>query len=108
MLKKKLIVWHLPFWKASNVRHAIDMMHLTKNIYINILGFLGTYRKDKDTLESQKDLKATKQQEDLHLEEMDEGQHYHGPVSYTLSKKEKDIMFKCLNNIQVLAGTTLM
>lgn len=98
MLKNKLIFCHLPFWKVSNARHAIDMMHLIKNIYINILGFLDTYRKDKDTLEPQKDLKATKQQEDPHLEDMDEGQHYHGPASYTLSK----------NNNQVLAGTTLM
>jgi hypothetical protein len=40
----------------------------------------------------------------LHLDERDEGQDYLGHTSYTLSKKEKDIMFECLNNINVLAS----
>lgn len=41
--------------------HAVDVMHLTKKICVNLLGSLGTYGKDKDTLESREDLKAMKQ-----------------------------------------------
>ena len=44
-----------------------------------------------------------KQREALHPKERDEGQHYLSPASYTLSKKEKDNMFECLNNIKVPA-----
>jgi len=29
------------------------------------------------------------------------GEHYLGPASYTLSKKEKETMFECLNSIKV-------
>jgi hypothetical protein len=37
--------------------YAIDVMHLTKNICVNLHRFLGTYMKNKDTLESWEDLK---------------------------------------------------
>ena len=40
----------------------------------------------------------------LHLEKRGKGEHYLGPVSYTLSKKEKDTMFECLNSIKVPSG----
>jgi hypothetical protein len=55
---KKLIFWHLPYWTVLDVHNSIDVMHLTKNLCINIIGFLGIYGKDKYTLESQEDLKA--------------------------------------------------
>ena len=41
MWKKKSIFWELPYWNVLEVRNAIDMMHLTKNICVNLLGFMG-------------------------------------------------------------------
>src|SRR4051812_24118439 len=32
MWKKKSIFWDLPYWKHLDVRSAIDVMHVTKNI----------------------------------------------------------------------------
>ena len=52
MFKKKSIFWELPYWKVLEVRHAIDVMHLTKNLCLNLLGFMGVYGKHKDTLEA--------------------------------------------------------
>ena len=79
-------------------------MHLTKNLCVNLLSFLGTYGKDKDTLESCQDLKALNERDRLHPENRGEGRHYLVPASYTLSKKENDSMFECLNSIKVPAG----
>jgi hypothetical protein len=70
---------------------------------MNLLGFLGTYGKAKDTIEVRHDLKEMKQREDLRLEKRDNGQHYLHPASYTLSK-EKESMFNCLNNMKVPSG----
>jgi hypothetical protein len=53
----------------------INMMHLTKNIFMNLLGFLGTYGKNKDTLESQENLKGMNKRESLHPKERDKVQH---------------------------------
>nr|AAU90123.1 putative polyprotein [Oryza sativa Japonica Group] len=40
MWKKNSIFWELPYWEFLDVRHAIDVMHLTKNLCVNLLGFL--------------------------------------------------------------------
>jgi hypothetical protein len=55
MWKKKSIFWELPYWEVHEVRSAIDVMHLTKNLCVNILGFLGLYGKSKDTPEARED-----------------------------------------------------
>ena len=68
MWNKKSILWELPYWEVLEVRNAIYVMHLTKNLCVNLLGFLGTYGQAKDTLEVRHDLKEMKQQEDLHPE----------------------------------------
>ena len=66
--KKKSILWELPYQDVLEVRNAIDVMHLTKNLCVNLLGFLGTYGQAKDTLEARRDLKEMKQREDLRPE----------------------------------------
>jgi len=85
-------------------RNAIDVMHLTKNLCVNVLGFLGTYGQGKDTLEARRDLKEMKQREDLQPEKREKGQRYLHPASYTLSKEKKQSMFDCLNCIKVPSG----
>nr|ABG22587.1 transposon protein, putative, CACTA, En/Spm sub-class [Oryza sativa Japonica Group] len=52
MWKKNSIFWELPYWEFLDVRYAIDVMHITKNLCVNLLGFLGVYGKSKDTLEA--------------------------------------------------------
>ena len=89
MWKKKSILWELLYWEALEVCNTIDVMHLTKNLCVNVLGFLGTYGQEKDTLEARRDLKEMKQREDLQPEKREKGQHYLRPTSYTLSKEEK-------------------
>jgi hypothetical protein len=50
------------------VRHAIDGMHLKKNVFGNTIGLLlETSSKRKDTLKSCQNLVAMKIREDLHL-----------------------------------------
>jgi hypothetical protein len=45
--KKKSMFWDLPYWEALEVRNAIDVMHLTENLCVNLLGFLVMYGKPK-------------------------------------------------------------
>nr|AAM92285.1 putative transposon protein [Oryza sativa Japonica Group] len=104
MWKQNSIFWELPYWEFLDVRHAIDVMHLTKNLCVNLLGFLGVYGKSKDTLEARNDLKHMEQRGDLHPEPKEKGSHYLSPASYTLSKAEKESMFECLESIKVPSG----
>nr|CAH66064.1 OSIGBa0091B08.5 [Oryza sativa] len=43
MWKKNSIFWELPYWEFLDVRHANDVIDLTKNLCVNLLGFLGVY-----------------------------------------------------------------
>jgi hypothetical protein len=114
MWKNKSIFWEVPYWEILEVRNAIHVMHLTKNLCLNVLGFLGCYNNSKDTLEARRDLKNIHRNEappiEVDEEEVDpeeveeEEQDYFGPASYTMSKEEKDIMFYCLNSMKVPSG----
>nr|DAA02079.1 TPA_exp: transposase [Oryza sativa Indica Group] len=104
MWKKNSIFWELPYWEFLDVCHAIDVMHLTKNLCVNLLGFLGVYGKSKDTLEPCNGLKHMEQRGDLHPEPKEKGSHYLSPASYTLIKAEKESMFECLESIKVPSG----
>jgi len=104
MWKKKSILWELPYWEMLEVRNAIDVMHLMKNLCVNLLGFMGIYGKGKDTVEARRDLKALEQRKDLHPKKKGKDQRYLRPASYTLSKQEKESMFDCLNSIKVPTG----
>jgi hypothetical protein len=55
MWKKKFIFRELEYWKFLEVLSTIDVMHVTKNLCMNLLGFLGVYGKTKDTKEAQQD-----------------------------------------------------
>ena len=98
--RRRVFFWELPYWEVLDVRHAIDAMHLTKNLCVNLLGFLSVYGKPNDTLEARQDLQRMKQRATLHPEKRDKGRHYLGPACYTLSKEEKQSMFDCLNSIK--------
>ena len=58
MWKKRSVLWTLPYWKDLQIRHAIDVMHVEKNMCDSLIGILLDIRgKTKDTLETGKDLK---------------------------------------------------
>src|SRR3954471_3873694 len=98
MWKKKSIFWELPYWKFLEVHSAIDVMHVTKNLCVNLLGFLGVYGKTKDTPEARKDHQRMKDPHGLHPE------WFQGHASYALTKQEKEIFFECLSSIKVPYG----
>ena len=105
MWKKKSIFWELEYLKFIEVRPSIDVMHVTKNICVNLLGFLGVYGKIKDTPEARLDQQRMKERDGLHPKnETDKGRHYLSPGSYALTKAEKEIFFECLSSIKVPYG----
>jgi len=98
MWKKKSIFWGLPNWKDLEVRSAIDVIHVTKNLCVNLLGFFGMYGKTKDTPEAREDQQHMHKKDDMHPKQ------YQGPAIYALTKEEKEIFFECLLSIKVRFG----
>ena len=104
MWKKKSIFWELPYWEVLDVRHAIDVIHLTKNLCVNLIAFLRVYGKTKDIVEARQELQRMEERDTLHPQQRDNGREYLSPASYTLSKEEKKSMFDCLSSIKVPSG----
>src|SRR5215216_5683697 len=69
-------------------------MHVTKNLCVNLLGFLGVYGKTKDTPEAREDQQRMHGKDGIHQ----------GQASYALTKEEKEIFFECLLSMKVLLG----
>jgi hypothetical protein len=61
-----IFIKYLPYLEHFVVRHAIDGMHLQKNVFESTMGFLGLTGKVKDELKSRKDLVDLKIRQELH------------------------------------------
>jgi hypothetical protein len=74
LLKKRSIFWKMPYWKELMVCHAIDAMHVEKNVCEALVGTLqDILGKIKDTLNAQIDLEEMKFRKDLHYETPENG-----------------------------------
>jgi hypothetical protein len=74
LLKKRSIIWNLLYWKDLLMRHAIDAMHVEKNVCEALVGtLLDIAGKTKDTLKAWMDLEEMKLKKDLHHETLENG-----------------------------------
>jgi hypothetical protein len=75
--KQSLFFKDLPYWKDLETCHSIDLMHVTKNVFNNIIGtLLEMLRKMKDGLKSHNDLVQFGLRPELHPILRPNGKHY--------------------------------
>ena len=55
-MEEEIYILGRTYLKDLEVCSSIDVMHVTTNLYVNLLGFLGMYGKTKDTPEAREDL----------------------------------------------------
>jgi hypothetical protein len=95
----------MPYWKDLMVHHAIDFMHVEKNVCEALIGtLLDIPGKTKDTLKARIDLEQMKLRKDLHHETLENGSKKLPTACYTLSKQEKMSLCNCLHGIKVPIG----
>ena len=67
LFKKKSIFFELPYWEFLHIRHALDGMHITKNMTERLLGTIMEAKgKGKDSLNTRLDLQELKVRPELH------------------------------------------
>ncbi|XP_074278569.1 uncharacterized protein LOC141602161 [Silene latifolia] len=102
--KKKSIFFDLPYWSSLLLRHNLDVMHIEKNVCDNILGtLLDIEGKIKDSIKARHDLKLLKIMKHL-APKLINGKWHIPPAPYTLSKSQKDKVFKFLKGLKVPDG----
>ena len=48
-MEEEIYILGPAYWKDLEVRSAIDVMHVTKNLCVTLLGFLGVYEDKRYT-----------------------------------------------------------
>jgi hypothetical protein len=105
LFKKKSVFWDLPYWEDLDIRHAIDVMHMEKNVCEGVLRvLLNTPGKMKDNLQARQDLEDMGIRKELHPQDRGNGRYYLPPACYTLSAAEKTSMLECLRGVKVPSG----
>jgi len=104
--KHSILFKYLPYWKDLEVRHVIDVMHLEKNVFDNIVGtLLDMPKKTKDGLQLRMDLVEMGIGEELHPQEGEKNDKvYLPPACFTLTPKEKKSFCKSLRDVRVPIG----
>ncbi|XP_021743330.1 uncharacterized protein LOC110709416 isoform X2 [Chenopodium quinoa] len=102
--RKISIFFELPYWSRLLLRHNLDVMHIEKNVFDNILGTLLDIRgKSKDHIKARHDLKKLRIRKKLHPKLIN-GKWHIPPAMYTLSPGEKDKVCKFLEEVKVPDG----
>jgi len=103
--KKKSIFFKLLYWKDNLLRHNLDVMHIEKNVMDNILGtILDIKGKTKDNLVARLDLQEMGLRPKLHPFTAANGKTYIPAACHTMSREDKEIFLKVLQNVRVPDG----
>ncbi|KAM3359779.1 hypothetical protein P3S68_019490 [Capsicum galapagoense] len=99
--KKKSIFFNLPYWEFNPLPHNLDLMHIEKNVFDNVIfTLLSDKEKSKDHVKAQKDLQDMGIRNDLWVDENDEFKL----DAFAIPKNKKVGFLKTLKNISVLDG----
>jgi hypothetical protein len=103
--KQSIFFKYLPYWKDLETCHNINLMHVTKNVFKNIIGtLLDISRKTKDRLKSCNDLVQFGLKPKLYPMLRANGKDYLSPASYSLTVEEKKAFYQCLRGVRVPTG----
>ncbi|XP_048591404.1 uncharacterized protein LOC125576096 [Brassica napus] len=92
---KESIFWELSYWRDLILRHNLDVMHIEKNFFDNIMNTLMNVKgKSKDTINSRLDMEIFCDRPHLHLD--GSGQAPFPP--YTLNEDERRSLLECVKH----------
>ncbi len=103
--KHSIFFSYLEYWKDQEVRHAIDLMHLEKNVFDSTIGtLLDIPSKTKDGLKLCTDLINLDIRHELHPKELANGKIEIPPACYSVTPEEKKTLCRFLHSVKVPTG----
>jgi hypothetical protein len=102
--KQSIFFRYLPYWLELAVPHAIDAMHVQKNVFESLIGTLMDTTKSKDGLKARRDMEQLKVKPEL-LPVRHENRKYTLPVTcYNLDIEERRDLLTSVKAIKVMTG----
>ncbi|XP_074318190.1 uncharacterized protein LOC141654985 [Silene latifolia] len=90
---KQSILWELPYWSKLLIRHNLDVMHIEKNFFDQLINTIMDVKgKTKDTKKTRKDLAVHCKRRKLHLHDNSKETMPHAP--FVLSKEKRKVLCK--------------
>jgi len=99
--KQSIFFQYLPYWPQLEVPHAIDAMHVQKNVFESLMGTLMDTTKSKDGLKARKDMVQLKVMPELHPILEDNGKYTLPMASYNLDLPERRTLCTFVKDIKV-------
>ncbi|KAM3366409.1 hypothetical protein ACQJBY_015685 [Aegilops geniculata] len=106
--KKISIFFNLPYWELNKLRHNLDVMHIEKNVFDNLIGMLlNIDSKTKDGLNARLDLAEIGEngiRHDHHPVEDNNGKTVLPDAPFTMSRKQQEVLCSVMHNIRTSDG----
>lgn len=99
--KKSIFFKYLPYWPDLEVPHAIDSMHLQKNVFESLIATLMDTGKTKDGLRSRKDMVQLNVKPELHPIPQGNGKYLLPAASFNLIPDERRAICNFLRGVKV-------
>jgi len=98
---KRSIFWELPYWKTLLIRHNLDVMHIEKNFFEQLIHtVMNVKSKTADTLSSRRDLPDFCQRCTLHIKEG----NVMPDAPFALDKTKKKVICEWVSNLRFPDG----
>nr|XP_045088433.1 uncharacterized protein LOC109747017 isoform X3 [Aegilops tauschii subsp. strangulata] len=103
--KKKSIFFDLEYWEHNKLRHNLDVMHIEKNVFENLIGtLLDIDSKTKDGLNARLDLGEIGIRSSLQPHEGDKGKTELPHAPFNMYKEKKEILCTVIKNCRTPDG----
>ncbi|XP_058732953.1 uncharacterized protein LOC131604516 [Vicia villosa] len=102
--KKRSIFWDLPYWKDNLLRHDLDVMHIEKNFFDNVLNTVMDNEKTKDNEKARKDMELFCNKKELELKPRPNEKLLKPKACYTLTPQEAKAVCRWLNELRMPDG----
>jgi hypothetical protein len=99
--KQSIFFRYLPYWLELAVLHAIDAMHVQKNVFKSFIGTLMDTAKSKDGLKAWRDMEQLKVKPELHPLRQQNGKYTLPVACYNIDIEERRDLLTSMREIKV-------
>ncbi|XP_021735138.1 uncharacterized protein LOC110701823 [Chenopodium quinoa] len=102
---KQSTLWDLPYWKHLLVRHNLDVMHVEKNFFNQLIHTIMDVKKQScDTPSARNDIAKYCKRPQLHLQEDDRGKEFMPKAPFALDKAQRKVLCEWVKQLRFPDG----
>ncbi|XP_021740131.1 uncharacterized protein LOC110706520 [Chenopodium quinoa] len=106
---KQSTLWELPYWKHLLIRHNLDVMHIEKNFFDQLIHTVMDVKKQTcDTISARRDIAKYCKRPGLHVVTDERGKKTKPKAPFSLDKSQKKVMCEWIRELRFPDGYALI